>query len=348
MLESILQQYGLAGEPAPLVIPLQEGLINTTWKLVKGETSFIVQKINQEVFRHPEDIDNNIALIAQHLENACPDYFFAAPIATPDGRSMVHDPVQGYFRVFPFVKGSHSKNIVQAPEEAYEAARQFGQFTAVLRDFDSSRLVATIPAFHDLGLRYQQFERAVRLGNQERVKETASMIRQLRSNSHIVDDYKRIQKDPSCRLRVTHHDTKISNVLFDAHNKGICVIDLDTVMPGYFISDVGDMMRTYLCPVSEEEADTAKIEVRRAFYEAIAEGYLSVMADELTATEKHYFLYAGKFMIYMQALRFLADYLSNDVYYQSSYPGQNLVRAGNQAVLLDQLSDMEVSLRSAV
>jgi hypothetical protein len=120
------------------------------------------------------------------------------------------------------------------------------------------------------------------------------------------------------------------------------VIDLDTVMPGHFISDVGDMMRTYLSPVSEEEKDFAKIEVREDFYQAIVNGYYNEMKDILTETEKRYFFYAGKFMIYMQAIRFLTDYLNNDVYYGSRYPGHNLIRAGNQAVLLQRLLDVPV------
>jgi hypothetical protein len=109
-------------------------------------------------------------------------------------------------------------------------------------------------------------------------------------------------------------------------------------MPGYFISDVGDMMRTCICPVSEEEQDFSKVQVRKEFYDAIVDGYFSEMKDELTDTEKKYFLFAGRFLIYMQAIRFLTDYLQNDVYYGAAYPQQNFVRAGNQTVLLEQLS----------
>ena len=138
-----------------------------------------------------------------------------------------------------------------------------------------------------------------------------------------------------------HHDTKISNVLFDKKNRGLCIIDLDTVMPSFFISDVGDMMRTYLSPVSEEEKDFSKIEVRDEFFEAIVRGYLHDMNDELSAIEKNYFVYAGKFLIYMQALRFLTDYFNNDVYYGSKYPQQNFVRANNQIVLLRRLLEKE-------
>ena len=125
-------------------------------------------------------------------------------------------------------------------------------------------------------------------------------------------------------------------MLFDDNNKALCVIDLDTIMPGYFISDVGDMMRTYLSPVSEEEKDFSKIEIREAYYKAIADGYYGEMKNELTDTEKEHFLYAGTFMIYMQAIRFLTDYINNYIYYGAKYPEHNFDRAGNQVAMLEK------------
>ena len=137
-------------------------------------------------------------------------------------------------------------------------------------------------------------------------------------------------------------------MLFDDNNKGLCVVDLDTVMPGYFISDFGDMMRTYLSPVSEEEKDISKIEIREEYFKAIAEGYLSEMEKELTAVEKNCLVYAGKFMVYMQALRFLTDYLNNDIYYGSKYEDQNFIRANNQVSLLKKIIEKEKTLQKMV
>jgi hypothetical protein len=136
--------------------------------------------------------------------------------------------------------------------------------------------------------------------------------------------------------------------LFDDDDKGICVIDLDTVMAGYFISDVGDMMRTYLSPANEEEKDFSKVQVREEYFQSIWDGYTKEMKDELNKEEKEHFIYAGKFMIYMQALRFLTDYLNNDVYYGTKYEGQNFVRAGNQVVLLQRLIEKEALLKSLI
>jgi hypothetical protein len=137
-------------------------------------------------------------------------------------------------------------------------------------------------------------------------------------------------------------------VLFDANHKGLCVIDLDTVMPGYFISDIGDMMRTYLSPANEEEKDFSKIEIRQEYFESIWKGYMSEMKDELNREEKSHFIYAGEFMIYMQALRFLTDHLNNDVYYGARYEGQNFVRAGNQMQLLKKLMEKEKILSALI
>ena len=173
------------------------------------------------------------------------------------------------------------------------------------------------------------------------MNESANLISQLKDWSDIVTEYEKIKMLSDFKLRFTHHDSKINNVLFDKDNNGLCVIDLDTVMPGYFISDVGDMMRTYISPVSEEEKDFSKIVIRKEYYNAIVDGYMSEMKDELTEVEKKHFFYAGKFSIYMQALRFLTDYLNDDKYYGSAYPGQNLIRASNQIVLLQKFMGAE-------
>ena len=320
------------------------GLINTTWKISTTEGEYILQKINHAIFKRPKDIAHNIHLIDSYIRRKYPTYRFIGPVSAKDGETVVYEKGLGYFRLFPFVSGSHSLEIVRTPHQAYEAAAQFGRFTRLLSGFDVQQLRTTIPAFHDLNLRYQQFLESIKNGSSKRLKTSESLIKILMSNKNIVDDFDKIRSSPEFKLRVTHHDTKISNVLFDKNDKGQCVIDLDTVMPGYFISDVGDMMRTYLSPVSEEVDDFTKIDVRKDFYKAIVQGYYSEMKDVLTEAEKESFFYAGKFMIYMQAIRFLTDYLNDDIYYGASYPEHNFIRASNQAVLLRQLIGKETEL----
>lgn len=340
MLKSILQAYGLQQDKLN-VTTFGSGLINYTWRIKNTHKDYILQRINDTVFKQPQAVAHNIQIISKYLRHHHPEYLFVVPVKTTAGEEMIFDKDEGYFRMFPFVPNSHTINVVQSPAQAYEAARQFGKFTSLLSGFDSTQLKITIPDFHNLSLRYQQFEQALNHGNTERIKEAYTSISDIKQYGYIVDEFEKIKSNPGFKLRVTHHDTKISNVLFDDSNKGLCVIDLDTVMPGYFISDVGDMLRTYISHVSEEEKDFSAIEIRDEFFKAVVEGYSSEMKNELSATEKKYFVYAGKFMIYMQAIRFLADYLNNDVYYSTNYPDHNFVRANNQLVLLKQLIEKE-------
>ncbi|MEO8582547.1 MAG: phosphotransferase [Flavitalea sp.] len=337
MLEKILENYGFE-RGSCIVDPVGTGLINHTWKVQCGDGSYIFQQINNGVFLIPEDIENNISLISAYVAKHCPGYHFVAPMKTKKGEEMVITENK-YYRVFPFVPNSHTIDVVKSPLQAYEAAAAFGKFTNILSGFDASQLKETLPGFHNLSNRYQQFIHALSYGNPERIKESAATIQEVSKYASIVNEYMAIKSNPEFKIRVTHHDTKISNVLFDQTDHALCVIDLDTVMAGYFISDVGDMMRTYLCPVSEEEKDFSKIEIRDDFYTSVVKGYASQMRDELTPIEKTHFLYAGQFMIYMQALRFLNDYLMEDKYYGSKYPGHNLVRAQNQMVLLAKLTE---------
>jgi Ser/Thr protein kinase RdoA (MazF antagonist) len=347
MPHNVLPAYGL-DQKSLVVEAFGSGLINNTWKVTASGNEYILQKVNNAVFKEPAAIANNISLIGAYLRKNHPDYKFVSPVTSEEGDEMIYHEKEGYFRMFPFVPGSHSKDIVETPEQAYEAATQFGRFTRLLHGIDIKKLKITIPCFHDLTLRYQQFLLALEKGNKQRINESGALIKSLVSHGDIATVYGYIKSNPEFKLRVTHHDTKISNVLFDANGKGLCVIDLDTVMPGYFISDVGDMMRTYLSPVSEEEREFGKIEVRDDFYRAIVKGYYTEMKDELTETEKKYFFYAGTFMIYMQALRFLTDYLNDDMYYGAKYPRHNFVRAKNQIVLLEQLLKKKERLENMI
>lgn len=343
MLLSILAAYGIK-ESECSILAFGSGLINKTWKVEYAGRLYILQRINHQVFRQPVNIAKNIERIGDYLKHKEPGYLFVEPVKTISGDSMVYIEQEGYFRLFPFIQNSHTIDAVSSVNQAYEAAVQFGRFTRLLTGIDARLLHATLPDFHNLALRYEQFLQAIQKENNPRKEKAAEWIAYLEQQKDIVDIYNNILKSPSFRLRVTHHDTKISNILFDDNDKGLCVIDLDTVMSGYFISDIGDMLRTYLSPVTEEEKDFSKIQIRDEFFAAIVKGYLSEMQQELTDEEKKYFVYAGRFMIYMQALRFLTDYLNDDIYYGQKYEGHNLLRAANQCTLLQKLTDKEQAL----
>jgi Ser/Thr protein kinase RdoA (MazF antagonist) len=347
MIEKVLQTYGIDPRQS-IVKTLTSGLINSTWKVSEHGRDFILQRINHQVFKKPLEVAANIRLIDGYLKKHHPSYLFVSPVPNLSGEDIYFEEEHGYFRAFPFIKGSHTINVVSNPAQSFEAAQQFGKFTRLLAGFDAQLLHITIPDFHNLSLRYQQFESSLTNGDPARIRRSAHLVSAIKKYTGIVASYEKMRKSSMVKNRVTHHDTKISNVLFDDRDKGLCVIDLDTVMPGYFISDVGDMMRTYLSPANEEEKDFSKIEVREDFFKAIVNGYLSSMGDELTTEERGLILYSGQFLIYMQAIRFLADYFNRDVYYGARYEDHNFVRAGNQLILLERLNEKADLLQSII
>ncbi|MBN8667550.1 MAG: aminoglycoside phosphotransferase family protein [Chitinophagales bacterium] len=332
----ILEEYGFkAGSYG--ISSLGTGLINTTWRIKDSRGDFVLQKINHAIFSNPWAIAENIRAMGEYLATRHPDYLFTRPLQTKRGEEMVEKEGMGFFRIFPFIVGSVTHDVVSHPRLAYKAARSFGRFTRSLAGLPMEQLQTTLEAFHDLSLRYQQFTEALEKGNPERIRDSAYLIDQARELSFLVNKYQSIRQDPAFLLRPTHHDTKISNVLFNKQGQALCVIDLDTVMPGYFLSDLGDMMRTYLSPVSEEEQDFSRIEVREEYKSAVLEGYLSAMKPVLSPAELESVDFAGPYIIYMQALRFLTDHLNNDRYYGAKYQGHNKQRAENQLVLLNKL-----------
>jgi Ser/Thr protein kinase RdoA (MazF antagonist) len=337
---AIMHEFGL--DPDEYTADLfGSGLIHQTYLIRKQQVpAYILQQVNHNVFRKPEDIAHNLAVLGNFLKVYAPDYPFTVPVKSSSESDYVIKDGR-YFRMFHFITGTHTVDSCQESDQAYEAAFQFGRFTSVLHGLRTDMLRYTIPGFHDLAYRYKAFEKAVKEGNRDRLEKSRDTTTQLFDHSGIADQFKKICNDDKFIKRVTHHDTKISNVLLDRDNKGVCVIDLDTVMPGYFFSDVGDMIRTYVSPANEEETDLQKIYIRQDFLKAIHNGYMDNMGTLLTDTEKSAFVYAGKFMIYMQALRFYTDHLNDDVYYGASYPGHNLNRARNQLKLLDELFRLE-------
>ena len=346
MFEKILKEFGLSVNAT--VKPFGSGLINNTWLITDRVNDHILQRINHNVFKQPLDIASNIRVICNYFKDQHPNYLFVCPCKTIAGDDMLFINGEGYFRLFPFIRNSYTTDVVNSPLQAFEAAKQFGRFTNLLSKFSTGNLKITLPDFHNLPLRYSQFEKAINQGNKERITEAKETIQFLKQQREIVTISEQIRTIPDFRTRVTHHDSKISNVLFDSNDHGICVIDLDTVMPGYFISDFGDMMRTYLSPVSEEEKTFSRIEIREEYFTAITDGYLSEMGDELTSIEKEHLVYAGKFMTYMQSLRFITDHLNNDIYYGAKYEGHNFLRANNQMVLLKKIIEKEEKLQAAI
>ena len=344
--ERILAAYDVFPLPEPR--RFGSGHINATF-LVEAEdgTRFVLQKINAAVFRI-EAIAHNLRLAARHLARHHPDYLFVAPIPTLAGDELMELDGESW-RLTPFVKNSTSINEATTPQQAYEAARQFGLLARNLDGLDMSRFEATIPDFHNLSFRYRQFQEALAGATDARKNAAQEVVDYFLYKNEIVATYEDLLQNPDFPDRLMHHDTKINNVLLDADTQqGLAVCDLDTLMPGKVISDLGDMIRTFVSPVSEESTDFEKVVVREDFYQALVEGYLSEMKAVLTETEKSAVFYSGLFLVYMQGIRFLADYLNGDIYYPIKYPEHNLNRARNQMVLLQDLYAKETVLREII
>jgi thiamine kinase-like enzyme len=312
---------------------IHSGLINATYKVETDKGNFIVQSLNTNVFKEVDAIAENINRVGIYLKKYHPAYLFIDPIATKNGRTLLHSDTHVY-RAFSFLENTITIQATNTENDAYEAAYQFGLFTQKLAHFDNSSLHETIPQFHNLSFRLQQFQKAVNANNDQRKTAANNLIKAVFAHQSIIKLYTQFIQHPSAIKRVMHHDTKISNVLFDKARKGLCVIDLDTIMPGYLFSDLGDMLRTYLTEATEEEEDLDKISIRKPFIHTIESGYLDALKNEINSFERDNFYLFGRIMIYMQALRFLTDYLEHDRYYGQKKEGHNLNRALNQFRLL--------------
>jgi Ser/Thr protein kinase RdoA (MazF antagonist) len=326
--------------------PIGSGHINDTYITTGNQQSWIVQKLNHRVFTQPEVIEQNIQLCQAYLQEKDPNYLFLAPITNQKG-AYTTKIADSYWRIFPLISGGIAFDTLSDPKQAYEAAKKFGELSRLLNGIHLDNFKETIPAFHDLSLRFKQFEQALDKAPEQLKAAAKEAITLALANQDSVLTFEKLKK--TLPLRIQHHDTKISNVLLHQESyAAVCVIDLDTLMPGYFLSDLGDMMRTYLCAYDENEADLSKISIREDYFKALMRGYLSEMAEVLSSEEKAELLFAGKFILYMQALRFLSDFLQGNTYYPISYPEQNLIRSLNQFQLLKSIVEKEKNLEQII
>lgn len=329
------------GQPDAAVEALSGGLINHSFKVsLPGRPPLFVQQINSEVFERPEDVQENYMRIWEYAETEFTGLRLPAPVFCGVMTTLFVDEREQYWRAFEFIPDTIMRKVADSPAQAGDVARAFAAFTAAFTEMDSTILKPVIPRFHDLGWRYEQLDLVMQGENYEQMARALPLVKSLQARAHYRHFYDEIRSSPAFRQRVMHHDAKISNVLFSRENDAVvCPVDFDTVMPGYFFSDLGDMIRTMVCPADENSKDQHDIIIRKDYYEAVLDGYLSVLGKEFTGGETRYIHYAGLLMTYMQALRFLTDYIGGEKYYRTSYPGQNLDRARNQLLLLERLEE---------
>jgi len=314
------------------------GLINHTFKITYGKIkNILLQQINKNVFNSPEDVQENYINIWKYLELKSGGLKIPSPIFIGESPLFI-DENKEYWRAFEYIEEIQVFPIAQNAKQAELTAVAFANLTSLLNDFDARLLKNIIPGFHDLSLRYKQFEESLNNKSAERINTSGVLIKEAKKRNFYILLFEKIRQSDQFPLRVMHHDAKIANILFNKNiGAVICPVDFDTTMPGYFFSDAGDMIRSMACTEDENSTNFNGIQIRKDFYEAITNAYQAIMGNKLTESEKTHFHYSGLLIIYMQALRFLTDYLNGDIYYQVNYPEQNFDRAKNQFKLLENL-----------
>ena len=314
------------------------GLINTTYvvacKSGASEKRFILQSINASVFPEPEKVMENIFHVLNHIGDQDPGTEHLRLIPVRDGHSWLKQPDHTVWRCYPFHEGTESFTKITSVDLAYRAAAAFGSFQAKLSDLDSSMLHETIPDFHNTPVYFSKLLAAADKDSQDRLAEAMEEYEYIVSQKSLTS----ILMDADLPVRITHNDTKISNILFptDAGLPPI-VIDLDTVMPGLALFDFGDLVRSAASTADEDETDPSKIRLDPDLAKALTEGYLSTAAEFLTPAEIELLPFSPKVITLELAIRFLTDHLLGDTYFRTEYPGHNLDRARNQLHLLKSM-----------
>ena len=331
--ELIVREFGISGTVH--ISPLGSGHIHRTFR-VEAQRNFVLQRVNKSVFTQPEIIAANSRAAHAFLKQHHPDFLFPQALSTAQGHDLFYDADGFPWRMYPLIENTYTIDEVSSAHEAFEAASGFACLTKSLDGVDLNLFRPTLDRFHDLAWRYQQFEEALQHATPEARTSASNEIEQAKGFSSLVTAYDELIREGSLQLRIMHNDTKVNNILFDRGTRNaVCAIDLDTLMPGYFIYDLGDMVRTFVSPVNEEERDISKVVVRKEIYNALLDGYMSEMGALLSPNEKKSIPFSGMMMTYIMALRMLADYLRGNTYYHITYPEQNLVRARNQFRLLE-------------
>ncbi len=324
------------------------GHINDTilaeYKINGQSLKYVLRKINKKVFPEPELIVENTILVTGQIKKKLIaegekdlNRKVLTLFETSNGKFYHLDETGEYWCLMNFIEDAYTVDEVETEKQAYEAARTYGKFQKYLSDFDAAECNITIKNFHDLEKRLIKFDEVLAKNPAQRAGEIQSVIEKVERFRYINNEFLKLRKE-NIPVRVTHNDTKINNVMLDSKtSEGLCVIDLDTVMPGIILNDFGDMVRTFTSPSAEDESDLSKVFVRMNIFSAMANGYLSELKNILTRSEVGYLPLGAKIIVYEQAVRFLTDYLEGDVYYKVKYEKHNLIRARNQFALLESI-----------
>jgi len=316
------------------------GHINTTYLVVDSTANqYILQKINQNVFKNPQGLMENISAVTSFSQERVSDRRGALSLVpTKDGANWLVDEAGEYWRMYPFISDSICLQKAESLNDFKESGVAFGSFQRMLSDFPAHTLHETIPGFHDTPKRYARFKEILSADACDRAKDVAKEIEFVLAREKYASTLMGLLAAGDMPLRVTHNDTKLNNVLFDrTTRKALCVIDLDTVMPGLSVNDFGDSVRFGASTAAEDEADLSKVSLSLELFEAYTAGFLSSCGESLTECELLHLRDGAKMMTLECGLRFLADYIEGDVYFNTYRDGQNLDRARTQFKLVEEM-----------
>jgi Phosphotransferase enzyme family len=350
---ALANQFEIPGEFIGAA-PYGKGHINDTRCVVFRQAGVpvrsILQRINRNVFTSPVALMENIERVTSHLSAQIPDdqdrsRRVLTLIPARDGRAWHVDEAGNYWRAWRFIEKARTYDTVESAAQAYQAARAFGQFQKMLIGMPAPRLHDTIPGFHHTPKRFTALEQAIALDAAGRAILAKPEIEFAFARQSMTS----VLIDANLPERVAHNDTKFNNVLIDDDTgEAICIIDLDTVMPGLALYDFGDMVRTATSPANEDERDLTKVNMQFSMFEALLRGYLASAGNFLSKAEKQYLAFSGRLIAFEQGIRFLADYLAGDTYYKVHRDGHNLDRCRTQFKLVESIERQEERMEQLV
>jgi Ser/Thr protein kinase RdoA (MazF antagonist) len=356
-LQTITRHFALKGTILS-ALPYGSGHINDTYRVETaepGSPNYILQRINHKIFKNVPGLMDNIDRVTRHirlkLENtpgADPDRQGLTLVPTLNGKSYYQDPDGNYWRVYLFIEDNRSYDIVDTPEKAFEGGRMFGKFQSMIADLPGGPLFETIPNFHNIDMRLETLRKTIEkdpAGRASRVSAEAAFVWERAEEMATILHLGQKGLIPQ---RITHNDTKFNNVLLDKNDRGLCVIDLDTVMPGYVHYDFGDSIRTSTNTGAEDDPDLSRVEMDIRLFEAYTKGFLEETRSTLTPTELEYLPLAGKLFPYIIGVRFLTDYVDGDNYFKIKHEHHNLQRARAQFKLLTSMEGQFEEMKKIV
>ncbi len=344
-LKEIVQQFVDCPNNQIDIKPLGAGHINDSYKVAAGQKEYVLQRINHAIFKNVEQLQTNILRVTTHIreklnKNDISDIERRVLTLIPaKNKELYYKDTKGdYWRMMLFIKDSKSYDEIN-PELAYQAGMAFGEFQKMLADLPGGPLFETIPNFHNMESRLEDFRQAVKENKAGRLASVSHLVEEIEKRAEEMCKPEQLHREGKLPKRTNHCDTKVNNILFDKDENVLCVVDLDTVMPGYVLSDFGDFIRTGANKGAEDDKNLDNVEVDLPIFEGYAKGYLKKASSFLTSTEIDNLAFGAKLLTYMQTVRFFTDYLNGDTYYKTAYPEHNLVRTKAQFKLLQSLEE---------